>query len=329
MQWFHGTDGCEQDRRRVGRVFRVLENGNVVVCYWRKQSEEEGENDSFFSRSNQLPLILVATSMIFELPRPEISLAFVFHVENIINFKVRLVVGMEDVFCFRHEERGSEMIFLPPTNDKQSILSASYIVFDSITRVSSEMQKILCNMRQHQKNTANASLHILPVFWHYVTEKLKLPVIPRTIVRARSVPGGRDLSTIRVKSRMECFVIRFNNFTTLSSFISIFGVAAVVGARKRPPKVSQKLSKVVGSYATHRGGVQKLDLINLVDVEENSEIPPPKFSMDDDGRQGVDLVFIPDLHNLTIRIRYQRFVNQIQYAMRCLALPKCRQLLSS
>ncbi len=56
-----------------------------------------------------------------------------------------------------------------------------------------------------------------------------------------SVQSGKDLSTTRVKARNTCYLLRVDDRAAISQFVSMFGVSAVVGVRKKPPAVRKKL----------------------------------------------------------------------------------------
>jgi hypothetical protein len=59
---------------------------------------------------------------------------------------------------------------------------------------------------------------------------------------------------------------------SISHVVSIFGDSAVVGVRKRPPKVTKKLPDNESAASNH-GDTQMLDVIN-VDVSLKRNFPP-------------------------------------------------------
>ncbi len=92
----------------------------------------------------------------------------------------------------------------------------------------------------------------------------------------------------------------------LLRFISIFGVSAVVGVRKRPPKVS-RLKRSESKSSAHEGAL-KSDVINLIDTTTDALIRQPKFKFNAEGRKGVDLIYFPDQTSLKISVRYASYV---------------------
>ncbi len=80
---------------------------------------------------------------------------------------------------------------------------------------------------------------------------------------------GNDLSTTRVKSRTTCYILRVEEREALLRLIAIFGMSAIIGVRKKPPNLSKRLPRTE-SKVTARGGVQMLDVVNLVDVMSNA-----------------------------------------------------------
>ncbi len=101
---------------------------------------------------------------------------------------------------------------------------------------------------------------------------------------------------------------------SLKRFISIFGITAVVGVRKRLPSLSQRLQPNSNEIVTGRVAIQLLDVINVVDVESNMELGPRRpnaaFCFHGNGYKGIDFIYMPDLSSLRISIRYKCFVVQ-------------------
>jgi hypothetical protein len=104
-------------------------------------------------------------------------------------------------------------------------------------------------------------------------QKLNVDVATKEQVFSYSVPCREDLSLNCVKARLPCYLLRVDNMDAISQFVSMFGVSAVVGVRKRPPKVTKKLPHNE-CVVRNRGGMQLLDVINLVDVSLNINLPP-------------------------------------------------------
>jgi hypothetical protein len=119
--------------------------------------------------------------------------------------------------------------------------------------------------------------------------------------------SGRDLSTTRVSLRSACKVLRVEDSEALLHFISIFGVSAVVGVRKRPPKVVRLRANDTKSSVCE--GALKTDVMNLIDTTRNVPIRRQKFKFHAGGNKGVDLIFFfPDQSCLKISVRYSSFV---------------------
>jgi hypothetical protein len=78
---------------------------------------------------------------------------------------------------------------------------------------------------------------------------------------------------------------------------SLFGISALVGARKIPPLVTPKLLKD-DQYVSSRGGLQMADVINVVDVDHNDELQPDDFTYNANGNKGMDFIYIPEQHSL-------------------------------
>jgi hypothetical protein len=89
-----------------------------------------------------------------------------------------------------------------------------------------------------------------------------------------SVQCRKDSSTTQVKARNTCYLLRVDDRVAVSQIVSMFGVSAVVGVRKKPMAVTKKLLDGE-SFVSSRGGVQRLDVINLVDVSLNNNLPRP------------------------------------------------------
>jgi len=82
------------------------------------------------------------------------------------------------------------------------------------------------------------------------------------IVKAKTFPGGQDLTMIRVKKQVQCKCLQIDNAFSHAWFIDVFGITAVVGAQKCPPPLPQKLvqGRDVEEYVTSCEGVGMLDV---------------------------------------------------------------------
>lgn len=123
-----------------------------------------------------------------------------------------------------------------------------------------------------------------------------------------SVQCRKDLSTTRVKAKFTCYLLRVDDRVSISQIISMFGISAVVGVRKKPPAMTKKLL-CIDSFVSCRGGVQRLDVINLVDVTLNDDLPRlTKVTFNARGWKGIDLIYFPHLHSLKLTVRYKQYV---------------------
>lgn len=277
---------------RIGRIHSVTPD-TVSVTWWVEDNSHEGDPDAFY-----LPTYLVPTCETDVIPKPAISsLIFVFNADDIVNYKVRYVYGMKNIFA-------STM----PLNMSVSSQSITYIIFDCISRISIELQRILSNRRGNQFVCSSSSVQISQLAWMYLVQKLGLPVNDKVKVCTLSTMRANDLSMLKIKAKIPCQVVRLENIESLIRLIAVLGNSAVVGVRKQLPAISNKIP-ADEDHATARGVVQLKDVINLVDVSSN--VPPPPratFSFNAQGRKGIDFIFFHSHCSLRISIRYSHFV---------------------
>jgi hypothetical protein len=149
--------------------------------------------------------------------------------------------------------------------------------------------------------------------WDYLKEKIQIPENVKEKVCSFRVPSGRDLSTTKVKARYNCCILRLEDNAAIHHLVSIFGVCSVAGVRKRPPALSRRLGREQSHITTH-GGVQLLDVINLVDVQDNDRFHPGQ-----NGHKGIDFIYTPEQQSIRISVHYKKLIVQD-------ALEKLRQL---
>jgi len=107
----------------------------------------------------------------------------------------------------------TQNILMPVTHQ-----SVSYIISDSITWISSELQRVLNNRREHQEVFSSFTLQLSCLTWNYLVESLKVPEHVKTKVVTFSMMYNKDLSSLRVKSRRSCLIfLRGRNCGTLSA----------------------------------------------------------------------------------------------------------------
>jgi hypothetical protein len=232
--------------------------------------------------------------------RPSIvSLIFVHHENDFSSFRVRYMYGMRDVFCTKEQVN----LLLPPQ-------SLSVILHDAFFGFVSELQRVLNNQRQNQEAFSSFSMNASIITWDYLVEKLQIPVEEKAKICTFLVSSGKDLSITKVKAKYTCRILQIEDSKAISRLISIFGLRSVIGVRKKPPKLAKKL-RMGQTFVATRGGVQLLDVINLVDVNINNNIRRPQtFTFNANGRKGIDFIYIPELKSMRIFVRYKKYIVQ-------------------
>ncbi len=147
-----------------------------------------------------------------------------------------------------------------------------------------------------------------PLALVYLIEKLRVPEVVRDRVCTFSVLSGKDLSTTRVRAKYSCRILRIEDGESIARLIVVFGISAVAGVRKKPPVLSKRVG-ATQPIVTTRGGLQLLDVINLIDVHVNQYIPPvEEFTLNAQGRKGIDFIYIPEQKSIRISIWYKKYV---------------------
>jgi hypothetical protein len=274
----------------IGRILSVSQH-TVTVQRWLLDSDRQ-QMDSVY-----LPLCYLESAEHQVIPMPRLSsLVYMVKSSDITDFKVRFVYGMTNVIGTRSRD-----VFFHHVQQ-----SLTFIIFECLSRISLELQRLLCNRRENQQCFSSVSLQLSELTWRYIVEILQVEEHHLTKVNTFSSLSGRDLSTTRVSLRSACKVLRVEDSEALLRFISIFGVSAVVGVRKRPPKVVRLRANDTKSSV--REGALKTDVINLIDTTRNVPICRQKFKFNAGGNKGVDLIFFPDQSCLKISVRYSSFV---------------------
>jgi hypothetical protein len=242
-----------------------------------------------------LPPCVVPTSETDVVPKPQISsLVFVFYYCHISSFKFRYVCGMKIMF-----------VTVRPLNLQLPCQSVSYIVFDCISRISTELQRIMSNRRGNQSTCSSSTVQISHLAWVYLLQKLDVIPTSHHKVCTTSSMRTNDLAMVKVKSRVPCEVMRLDDLRSIIRLIAVLGNSAIVGVRKPLPSLSKKLSNGEDAYVSIRGGAQLQDVVNLVDVTSNHNPAPRRFYWNANGRFGMDLVYFPLQCSLRITIRYR------------------------
>ncbi len=126
-----------------------------------------------------------------------------------------------------------------------------------------------------------------------------------TTTTAAQVIHGRDMSLdmslTHVMKRIVCKVMHIETFNTLSTLISIIGVTAAVGVRKKLLDLTESM-RPDDNIIFERVGIQRLENFNLVDVSSNDSrprrLPNTRFRQNTDDYQGIDFFFFPELLTL-------------------------------
>jgi hypothetical protein len=132
----------------IGRIVSVSE-ANVTVSCWAI------DNVGHAIETYNLPLVICNEHIIDTIPRPSLSsLVFVHHADDFMSFKKKFVNGMEDVFCTRDDVN----LWLPAQ-------SLSVILYESITSLVGELQRVLNDHREHQGILSSFSQYISILMW--------------------------------------------------------------------------------------------------------------------------------------------------------------------
>jgi hypothetical protein len=289
---------------RIGRIISVAHN-TVSVQWWLL--DEESFDPVF------LPPSFMESEEHDIIPTPLLSsLVFMFRTSDITSFKVRYVYGMKNIISIKRD------VFFHYT--QQSLTS---IICEGLSHISFELQRIMCNTRERQQCYSSVRLQISALTWRYLLEMFEVQEHDLVKVNTFSCLSGRDLSTTSVKTKSPCKILRVEDEPSLLRVISVFGLSAVVGVRKKPPKASKLLGN--DTCTSRREGALTNDVVNVVDVESNANRPPaPKrFTFDARGRKGIDFLFFPEQSSLKMTVRYSSFVlGDIMEELYRLGLPR-------
>jgi len=276
---------------RLGRIYGVS-NDTLSVFWWAKDDTHVADCNSFW-----LPLRYSPTSEHDVIPLPNIgSLVFVFNADEILNLKVRFVYGMKNLLCSRFD-----------LQNHYSFQSASYIVFDGVTRMSKELQSILSNRKAQRNVMTSAAVPLSRLCWDYLVYQFEIPVHCKEKVSTDATMRSNDLALTKVKCRIACDVIRVEEKQHVLKVIELFGVSAVVGVRKALPAIPKKLTAGEPQVCC-RGGVQQKDCINFVDVSDNVPDQRRRFSLQVGRNRGIDFIYFPDQNYVKMCVRYRHFV---------------------
>jgi hypothetical protein len=209
---------------------------------------------------------------------------------------VRFAFGMSNVYCSASN-----------VNLSVSPQSVSCIIYDCLSRISVELQRVLSNKRENQDVFSLFCVQLSSLAWAYLVEKLQLTQHVKEKVFTLFTMQGNDLSTTRVKTKLTCLILRVENRAALLQVIEIFGISAIVGVRKQPPPIIKKLRRN-DACVTVRGPVQLKDALNLVDVASNALRPlPRRFTFNAYGCKGIDFIHLPSQNSLRMNVRYSCF----------------------
>jgi hypothetical protein len=144
---------------RIGRIHNIGRD-SVSLCWWIDAPIVRDDPQLFF-----LPRHLVATGEQDVIPLPTIgSVVFVFNTIDLSTYKVRFVHGMKNVFCTNIQLY------------KCSCQSVTHKIFECISQILMELQRVLSNRRATQFVFSSVNLQISHLAWSYLVEKLGLEV---------------------------------------------------------------------------------------------------------------------------------------------------------
>ncbi len=244
------------------------------------------------------PPALVETGEQTAIPRPcrLSSLVFICSVESIEKFSFRYIFGMRWVYCVQNLANA-------PIVSSQSISS---IILDAVGRISSELQRVMSNRHQNQSAFSVSNVPITTVMWRFFVDCFGIPVITKEKPMQSILCWSRDLSITQVKRRIACHILRLENMVAMMQFLSIFGIASVVGVRKCLPCMEQRLhpNNNNDEILTSRVCVQLLDIIYIVNVQANEILGPRPangtFAFHGNEYKGIDLIFFLSSHQCVL-----------------------------
>ena len=184
--------------------------------------------------------------------------------------------------------------------------SLTFTIFDGLSRISIELQRVLWNRRENQQFLSSISLQLSELTWRYIVELLLVEEHQAMKVNTFSCLSERDLSTARASVRCPCKVLRVEDREAILCIISLFGISSVVGIWKRHPKISRLKQNDTKSSASK--GALKTDVINLIDKSKNTPRQRTRFKFNAEGRKGVALIYFPEQSCLKISVRYISYV---------------------
>ena len=130
---------------------------------------------------------------------------------------------------------GEAMEDLPLAFSHKNPLSVSHILFDGVSQLSEEVQRILSNQCQSQNLVARATCLFYDVCWGYIKNKVDVPVHQTHLVWSQTIPGGRDMAISKVKKRLQEELLQIHDVLTLQQLIGMLGISAVIGIQNHPP----------------------------------------------------------------------------------------------
>ncbi len=146
-----------------------------------------------------LPPRYVESTATLVIPIPQLcSLVFMARATNISEYKVQYVHGMTKVICTRH----ADVIFNYPYQ------SLTCIIYEGISCISIELQRVLSNRRENQACFSSFNLQLSELTWKFKVDVLQVAEQEYYKVHTFSCVNGRDLSNTRIKVRALCRVVR-------------------------------------------------------------------------------------------------------------------------
>lgn len=156
---------------------------------WWAKDDIEHETGSLL-----LPRFITPASETDVVPKPSISsLVFVFYHSHVSCFQ----------FCYIH---GMSILCVTAWSLQFFLLweSIPYIVYDCISRVSSELQWVMTKERGNQMMYSSSSVQISLLAWMYLVQKLEVRVHRNSKVCTLSMMQSNDGSIVKMKCRVPC-----------------------------------------------------------------------------------------------------------------------------
>ncbi len=302
----------------VGRIMGGSTVNGIQVTWWLSRNEllqiAGVEAVPLLSaqthRNVQLCKIVEVTERVLSIS--EIStnlvtdLAFVFHADTLENNLVDCA-GMSRVFYTRYKyDCNDNLMKLRPCQVapfSRFGLYDSYPcrIWHSVLDVKDLMRKALNDRRQFQGLRKSVSVRLPLESWYYLLHRFHV-CRPIFVEYSRSQTEKRmhcNLSLSSCSSRITLKLLRIDSIEAMLCARDIFGITFGVGIRNTPPKKGER------ARSMHHG-----DVVNVVHVAQNAEIPNAQRQREVSYSEGVDFIYNEVSRLLKVRVRYSRVLAQ-------------------